>query len=115
MEYTDVNGRRRYTCFSVYDRKLYEIDLSKGESREIPIVYDKEQLKKHEPGFCENSKWLQYVCMENAFNSLRNFLDGKIAGAHFDREKQIEAYGAITANHDGTCGEKIHRFVQGKL
>lgn len=114
IEHTDADGGRRYTYFSVYDKKLYDVELNKNEFKEISIVFDREQLKEHEPGFCENSNWLQYVCMENAFNSLRDFLDENITGARFDKEKQIEAFGTITANHDGTSGEKIHRFVQGQ-
>ena len=115
IEHTDADGGRRYTYFSWYDRKLYEVELSKNEFKEISIVFDREQLKEHEPGFCENSDWLQYVCMENAFNSLRDFLDENITGARFDKEKQIEAYETIAANHDGTSGGRIHCFVQGQL
>lgn len=115
LEHTDTEGERKYTYYSCYDRKLYEVELNKNEFKEISIVFDREQLKEHEPGFCETSEWLQYACMENPFNSLRDFLDENIAGARFDKEKQIEAFGTIAANHDGTSGEKIHRFVKGKL
>ena len=108
-------GERRNYCLSLLDRKLYELDLKMESCKEIEISFDEEELKNQEPGFAEQSEWLQYACGENAFNSLTDFLDGNITGAPFDRERQLSAYGSIAANHDGTCGEKIHRFVREKL
>lgn len=101
--------------FSYYDRKLYELELNKGTCREIPIVYNREELEAHEPGFCEWSEWFPYAANENAFKSLGDFLDGKMAGAAFDKERQLKAFEIVTANHDGTCGKNIHRFVADKL
>ena len=74
-----------------------------------------EELREQEPGFRKNSQWLQYACEEDAFNSLEDFLNGTITGGAFDREKQIEAFCGITANYDGTSGEKIYEFVRNKL
>lgn len=108
-------GSIRYYYHSYYDRKLYEVRLGEGTSREIPIVYDRDELEAHEPGFCEQSEWFPYAANENAFNSLGDFLDGTIVGAAFDKEKQLQAFEVVTANHDGTCGESVHRFVADKL
>lgn len=102
-------------CLSLLDGKLYELEPGMNESREISINFDIEELKRQEPGFAEISEWFQYACMESAFNTLGDFLDGKITGEPFDRERQIRAYESIAANHDGTCGEKIHQFVKGKI
>ena len=104
-----------YNYFSYYDRKLYEVELGESTYREIPIVYDREELEAHEPGFCEWSEWFPYAANENAFKSLRDFLDGTMVGAAFDKERQLKAFDAVTANHDGTCGENIHRFVADRL
>ena len=82
---------------------------------EIPIEFDLEEVRRHEPGFREDSQWLMYACQENAFNSLTNFLDGRITGDPFDKERQIQAFSAIAANPDGSSGEKIYQFVKGKL
>ena len=113
---TDEEGRLvKYYYFSYYDRKLYEVGFSEGISREIPIVYDMDELVEHDPGFCEPSEWFPYAANENAFNSLRDFLDGTMTGEPFDEERQLKAFETVTVNHDGTCGESIHRFVADKL
>lgn len=102
-------------CFTTLDRKLYDVRLETGEYREVAISFDVKGLQDHTPGFCEQSDWLQYACEENAFNSLEDFLDGNISGAAFDRERQLRDYRKIAANNDGTCGEKVHRFVKDVL
>lgn len=111
----DTQDVREYLLFSYYDRKGYRMDFDKMETEEILITFDPEELKNQECGFAKESQWLQYSCQENAFNSLPDFLDGKIIGQAFDRESQIRAFGEIAANHDGTSGEKIYHFVQKEL
>lgn len=108
-------GEIKNYCLSLLDGKLYELDFVANSCGEIDISFDEDELRDQEPGFAEQAEWLQYACMENAFNSLTNFLDGSIMGAPFDRERQLLAYGSIAANHDGTCGEKIHQFAKKKL
>lgn len=92
-------------------RKVYEMDTRAGDCKEVDIVFDVDELKRHEPGFAEHSQWMQYCCMENAFNSLKDFIDGTITGNPFDKEKQLAAFAKINANVDGTCGEEVYRFV----
>lgn len=107
---TEAGG---WTCryFSGFDRKLYDLNPDTGEYREIPVVFDEEELLEHTAGFSEESDWMQYACDEGAFNSLGDLLDGAISGTVFDRERQLRAYEKIAANNDGTCGEKVHEFV----
>ncbi len=112
---TGTFGKWTYRYFSTPDRKVYEIDMDTREYTEIDVVFDQEELRNHESGFCEISEWLRYAGLENAFNSLPNFLDGNISGNLFDRERQIRAYGEIAANYDGTSGEKIHSFMREKV
>ncbi len=100
-----------YCLYSALDRKLYKVDLENDTYTEVPIEFNLDELKAQEPGFHKNSEWLQYACEENVFNSLPLLLDGNIMGAAFDKEKQKAAFEEIAANSDGTCGEKIHRFV----
>ncbi len=111
----EFTGGREYLLFSPYDRKLYQIELETGNWKEIRIGFKKEDLLKGEAGFQRGSQWLQYCCMEGAFNSLSDFLDGNITGHAFDKQSQLEAYGSIAANHDGTSGEKTYRYVKEKL
>ena len=111
----DRLDKKERVLFSVFDRKLYSINLMTDECREIEIKLDGDELQNHEAGFQENSEWMQYACQENAFTTLPDFLNGNITGNAFNRERQIKAYSDIAANNDGTSGEKIYRFVSDKL
>lgn len=115
-----LNGTNRqeksiHSLFSRLDKKLYEVDLEHNRYTEINIEFDIEELRSHHPGFYKYSEWLQYACREDTFYSLKDFLDGTIIGASFEQERQLRAYSSIIANGDGTCGEKIHEFIKGKL
>lgn len=96
------------------ERKLYDINVFTKEYKEIEIEFDYEDLLAHEPGFMEESEWLKYCLMENAFNSLKDLLDDKITGNQFDRVQQLKAFGKINANTDGTCGKNVYEFVKRK-
>lgn len=97
------------------ERKLYDINIFTREYKEVEIEFDYEDLLAHEPGFMEESEWLQYCLMENAFNSLKDLLDDKITGNQFDRERQLKAFAKINANTDGTCGKNVYEFIKGKI
>lgn len=111
MDRMKINGEIRRIWYRP-ERRLYDVNINTKECSEIKIIFDVEELKAHEPGFMENSEWMQYCLMENAFNSLKDLLDGAVMGRPFDRERQIKAYGKINTNVDGTCGETIHRFME---
>lgn len=111
---TDSLGEWTYRYYHMLDRKLYDINLETREFKEIPIEFNKKELEKHTAGFDRTSDWIRYSCMEDAFNSLTDLLDNRIKGKPFNRDEQVQAYKEIAANNDGTCGEKIHRFISGK-
>lgn len=92
-------------------RKFYEGNVDKGICREIPLVFEERELRNHEAGFSELSDWLKYGCRENSLCSLDDFLDGDYAGAAYDKDREIAAYAEITANADGSCGEKVYQEV----
>lgn len=104
-----------YQLFSTMDRKMFDINISTYEFQELAIEFNLEELIRHECGFGENSDWLAYSCRENAFNSLKRFLENDILGNGFDKKKQLSAYGNIVANNDGKCGEEIYRFIKNKV
>lgn len=104
-----------YHLYSAFDRKLYDIDFGINKCKEIDRKFDLEELRNNESGFQECSEVLQYACMENVFNSLPSFLDGKIVGNRFDKDRAIYVYEKIVANNDGTSGEKIYQYIQNKL
>jgi len=97
------------------DGKLYDINIDTKEYREVEIDFDYDELKEHEPGFMEESEWMQYCLNENAFNSLKDLLDGNITGNPFDRERQLRAFSKINADTDGTCGRNVYDFVKGRV
>lgn len=112
---TDTLGEGTFRFFSIPDATLYDVNLRTNEYREVEVTFNLDDLREHEPGFWEISDWLQYGCTGSYFNSLGRFLDGNVVGSPFDRERQLKAYRKIAANNDGTCGEKIHRAVCGRI
>lgn len=104
-------AENEYLLFSVFDRKLFLINMGTEEYKEIPVEFETSELREHEPGFAEHSEWLQYACEENAFNTLNDFLDGNITGNAFDKEAHVRAFRKMAANNDGTCGEKTHQYL----
>ena len=108
---TDALGEWTYRYYDAEARKLYDVNLDNGTYKEIKIKFDKEEMTRHASGFDRTSEWMAYSCSEDAFNSLPDLLDGNITGKPFDRERQMEAYGAIVRNNDGTCGKKIYWFA----
>ncbi len=111
----DQVGKADCRIWYAPERKLYEINLITREYREVEIDFAYEDLLEHEPGFMEESEWLQYCLNENAFNSLKSLLDGNVTGNPFDRERQLRAFSKINANTEGTCGEKVYAFVKDKM
>lgn len=97
------------------ERKLYDINVFTKEYKEVEIEFDYDDLLAHEPGFAEESEWLQYCLNENAFNSLKDLLDDNITGNQFDRERQLKAFSKINVNTDGTCGKNVYEFIKEKI
>lgn len=110
-----IEEKDRYKLFYYPERKLFDFNIEKNELKEIEIKFDVDELRLHENGFNDRSQWLKYCCCESAFNSLKDFLDGNITGKPFDREKQIQSFGEITANNDGSCGQKVHKYIKSTI
>lgn len=115
LDSTDNLEYGEHYLFSCYDRKLYKINLETSSCSEIQIGFQEQELHNSEPGFWEISDWMQYACMENTFNTLPDFLNDKLIGNKFDKDRAILAFKRIAANGDGTSGEKVYEFVRGKL
>lgn len=97
------------------ERRLFDIHIVTKEWKEVEISYDYHDLLEHEPGFMVESEWLRYCLKENAFNSLKDLLDGNITGNPFERTRQLASFAEINANTAGTCGQNIHQFVITKI
>lgn len=97
------------------ERKLFDFNVFTKEYQEVEIEFDYNDLLEHEPGFMEESEWMQYCLPENALNSLKDLLDNKITGNQFDREQQLKAFSNVNVNTSGTCGKTVYEFVKGKI
>jgi len=97
---------------SLHDKKIYQVDLKNHRYEEIRVEFNVEELKAHAPGFKKYSPWLPYCCVEDAFNPLSAFLSGKLCGNPYSREEQLASWSESAASLDGTCGEKVHRFMK---
>lgn len=108
---------KSYQFYYTPERKRYHFNPETEEFTPLAedAVIDEDEMRRHVPGFCQMSEHAAYGCWEDAFNSLQDFVDGRISGAQFDKEKQLSAYRKIAANADGTAGEKIYRFILEKL
>lgn len=103
-------------CF-FYDplRKTYDIDFGIDVATEIEKTFQYEDLLAHAPGFAKESQWMQYCCKENAFHTLKDFLDGTLPGRPFDRDVQLAEFQKINASVDGRCGEKVIEYLKKTL
>lgn len=108
-------GRADIRLWYSPERKLFDLNLDTKEYKEVEIDFDYEDLLQHEPGFMEESEWMQYCLTENAFHSLKDLLDNNIIGSSFDKERQLQAFAKINANTNGTCGKNIYKFVKEKV
>lgn len=104
-----------YEVYNTNDRKIYHVNVRTKELVEIDIKFNKSEIIENEIGFGYIGSALIYACVENAFNTLKDFLDDNITGNIFSKEKQLVAFKEISANSDGTCGLNIHRFVMDKI
>ncbi|NLM20326.1 MAG: hypothetical protein GX207_01070 [Peptococcaceae bacterium] len=109
--FTAKIGSKSFITFCYYNRVLYAIDMEKNECTQHQYQINLEFRYVDEYGFNYVSEWLQYACLENDINTLPAFLDGKIVGKPFDSRRQLELYSRISANIDGTCGEKVHNLM----
>lgn len=100
-----------YQMFFAPTREIYEVNLETEEYAVISVDFDTETLRENEPGFFENVYYGKYCCCENAFNTLKNFLENDIIGNPFDKEKQIKFFEGISNNLDGSVGRKIHERI----
>ena len=107
----EVDDWDKFSFYSAPVRKAYWIDLGTKEIRERNVHFDKEEVRKHDPGFSRRSQWMQYGCQEDVFNTLSGMIDGKIAGGQYDKQKQIQSFQEINASPAGDCGKKVYAYI----
>ena len=62
--------------------------------------------------FGNQARNLTYMCFENEFNTLVDFINGTIHGNKHSVEEQLEAYKKINASPAGGCGEKVYEYLK---
>ena len=111
----DYKKPAHWRYFNIHERKTYDVDFDSGEVRECSICFDKHNVKAHARGFGVDSQTIRYCCREDAFHSIRDFLDGTLCGTPFDREKQLAEFSKINASVRGDCGEKVYQFIRKRI
>lgn len=113
--FLDEIGKGHWRMFYTPERRCYDVNLKTGESIEIPLEFEDGELLNEATGFTEQTEWLRYGCMENAFQTLPDFIEGKLPGEPHDKDRQIRAYSEVAMNVDGSAGQKTYQFVMEKL
>ncbi len=119
--YTGAHGVfTRRVSGTMYDymnwntRRLYRVDVATKACQEVPLHFDREEVRAHDAGFDRLTEWLQYGCEENALHTLPELLDGRLPGKPYDADAERAAYDESAANV-GTCGEKIYAWLRQHL
>ena len=96
------------------DGCILKLDIEKHQYTEVQLHYDYEALRNL---FAIENLYdkfeLPIKSRENRYYTLGNFMDAIVDGRISKmNSQQIHAYREISANLDGTCGEKIHKAVK---
>lgn len=100
-----------YRVISVPNRKIYKVNLKDNVCEEVAFSFEVNDAIDAVAGFKDDSRWLRYCCMENAFNTLDDFVKDNITGPRFDIDECKTSYSRISTTIDGTCGQRVHEFV----
>ncbi|MDE7322287.1 MAG: hypothetical protein K2N73_06060 [Lachnospiraceae bacterium] len=110
-----AQGKAHHLMWNDPERRLYDVNIDTKEYKEINVEMDYDDLVSHMFGFAVESEWMQYCLNESAIHSLKDFIENKITGSPFDKDRQTRAFEKINANIDGTCGRAVYNTVKGKI
>ena len=93
---------------------MLKLDIEKHQYTEVQLHYDYEVLNSLFAVEHLYDKFeLPIQSKENRYYTLGNFIDAMTDGRISKmNSQQIQAYREISANLDGTCGEKVHKAVK---
>lgn len=99
----------------LYDGALAEIDINTNQYTICYPLISKESFQKftmHQDGFEKSGEGNNFSCKESKIFSLDVFLD-KLVNREIDdiHKRQAETLSSMAANLDGTCGEKVHKYL----
>ncbi len=108
------NSKRRYNYLP--RRKAYDFNPDTGEMTEIPVSFDKEEVKsKVKKGFMEDINGRSYFCWEDIWNPMSAIANNRISGDPFDRSKCLAVCAKWNASPEGDCGKKTYMKILGEL
>ena len=115
MFFKEKGFSNQYMLYCGGDRKTYRIDLKSEKVEEVQSMFLLVELYENVHGFAPQSRWMRYCCYEDAFHTLKDFLDGTLPGEAFSSKKQLEEFANINASIHGDCGKKVYEFVNTHL
>lgn len=111
----EKDSEYQYMLYGDWDRKTYQIDLENKKMENISPLFIADEVYEHVHGFTSQSQWMRYGCCEDAFHTLKDFLDGTLPGEAFSSKKQLEEFANINASIHGDCGKKVYEFINTHL
>ncbi len=99
-------------ALSAYDCSLILIDT---ETEECTIRKCYQKNNTETIMFGSKGDNIPYACSESDCISIEDFLIELEAKRSFNPHKQIEVYESIVSTIDGTCGDKIHKYIMEQM
>lgn len=115
MFFKEKGFSNQYMLYCGGDRKTYRIDLKSEKVEEVQSMFLLVELYENVHGFAPQSQWMRYCCYEDAFHTLKDFLEGTLPGEAFSSKKQLEEFANINASIHGDCGKKVYEFINTHL
>lgn len=109
-------------ALSSFDYRLLKINVESGDCISIPCRLNMHKGKvrgqlKRKYFFNSYEKYIPYACLEGSCSSLHNFINELIEEniMDYDQKEQIQIYAQYADNVDGTCGERIHKYIMAAI
>ena len=96
---------------------MLKLNLDTHQYTEVQTGFDIDDLKKLFPIEELYEKFeIPIKSREDMYHTLDDFIDAMAEGRiNKFNNQQIQVYSQISANLDGTCGEKVHKAVKKSL
>jgi len=114
-----IYGQDKIIGLSSYDRSLIIYDTQTEKIEIKPCRFTEKQVKclsnSMEKSFGQLNRNILYASTENhLWRNIDSFIDYVISEKH-NHQAQKEAYLQIITNADGSCGEKVHKYIMEQI
>ncbi len=111
--------KKRVLVQRFLDGALAEVDIENDFYLSYVAKMSEESFRQfmmREDGFEKTDENSNFVCKESALFSVKDFFAIMKSNTYSQiRNHQIESLKTMTANLDGTCGQKVHEFMMREL